>query len=236
MKALFRVACAAAVLLIQVNTAGALVILDGGGNVAGVTGVGVTLSGSTTYYDVTFEYGEFGAVFGSSTALPAGWPITSFTVGSVAASALAAALNAEGVGNVAFTGGASGQATAYVAYSVGPQLTATASCDVCAASRIVEYAGSAWAQGASAPWVRTAATTTGASVGPDVTWARFVPAAVPEPGAGSLLLGGLAGARVAVRRRANRPAAVPVRSPEGAASDPAADGRSARRTARGSGT
>lgn len=143
MKALFRAACAAAVLLIHVNTAGALAILDGAGHLAGVTGVGVTLSGSTTYFDVTFEYGEFGAVFGSSTALPAGWPIASFTVGSVAASALAAALNAEGVGNVPFTGGASGQGTAYVAFGVGPQFAATGSCDVCAASRVATYAGSA---------------------------------------------------------------------------------------------
>lgn len=183
------------------------IVTDADGDLAQILDLPLTVSGQSSYWNVTYVYGTYEAVFGvGSTALPAGWPIDSGKL-AAAINAIANALDGAGVGAARFTNGqvdGTGSATGLVASFVG----AVAGCDWCVLTRGVYFTtASGWSPDGANTTVRTQLTTVAAAyvVGPEVTWAVFSPVPVPEPTfAGLLAAAGAALARARLRQRSRR--------------------------------
>jgi hypothetical protein len=182
-------------LVMSAGNASAAVIYDGDGDISRLTGVGVTISGVTTVYDVYYQFGTFDAVNNSPLATGAWWAYEGQTANqrfnwmSAAINAIADELDAQGVSDAQFTNGLNdggGSANGLVAYDFGTITTGTGTfgCVTCIQTRGVWWTNSAsgWSPDGGTTFVLT--TTNEAFEGPEVTWAVFVPvSSVPLPAA-----------------------------------------------------
>jgi hypothetical protein len=176
----------------------ATVIFDADGHVAGITDVPVTLSGTTTVYDVSYVHGTYEAVFGvAGDVLPAPYGLPFLTA---AINAIANALDVGAPAGALYTNGMAdglGSNAGWVPGALGPHPLNNSTftyCDWCVWVRGAYFTGSAslWSPDGANSYVRNGLTTQvlpAFVTGPTVTWAVF--RAVPEPAPAALVLAGL---------------------------------------------
>jgi hypothetical protein len=208
---IFRICIA--VVILGSGSASAAVVYDADGDIESLTGVDVTISGVTTTYDVHYVFGTFDAVTTSSLGLSASWPYNvptptgPFNWMSAYINAIADELDAQGVGDAQFTNGTSdgfGSVNGFVPYDFGTLTTGsgTFGCTTCVQARGVWWTNSAsgWSADGANSYILT--TSSEAFLGPEVTWAVFIPTPpVPVPAAVWLFGSGLIGLVGVARRK-----------------------------------
>jgi hypothetical protein len=188
----------------------AVVTYDGAGHIQAVTEVAVTAStwgGSsgapvTRYFDVSFAFGTYAEVFGSSTGLPAGWRFDTMTLASAATLGVSSELNAAGVdGSTPFVGG---EEYAWTPFNVGDIVSSGGTCFSCVQARGVWYWDlvGTWKDPGTTPAIAQDAAR---------TWAQYteVTPSVPEPHVYMMLCAGLGLLSGVARRRKHTTACAP---------------------------
>jgi hypothetical protein len=128
----------------------------------------------TRYFDVTFEYGTYPDIFGSSTSLPTDWLFDTSVLASAATLGVSTALNDAAVnGSTPFVGG---QDYAWTPFNLGDISGSGGTCYSCVQARGV------WYWDLSGSW-KDPGTTPTISLTENKTWALYteITSPVPEP-------------------------------------------------------